>query len=265
MARKRTIDPGFFRNEDLGECSPLARLLFAGLWCWADREGRLEDRPKRLRAEILPYDSADGVALVDELVARGFLKRYEAGGVRVLQIVAFGKFQVPHPRETPSALPSDPGCAEGSPKVDPGPTKVEPRSPSSLASSLSHSLEAAAAREEEKPPSSRPETIPTRTVHFEMSCPTVAALLKRAAFGVEIGKRATDWGAAENLVAQIGADRALEYAIEAAPRSRGYPGAVPLTFLSRVWLDAVKGAPAPGKPRNPLAAQPPSKDFTGGF
>ena len=50
MARARNIKPGFFANENLAECDPLARLLFAGLWCLADREGRLEDRPKRIAA-----------------------------------------------------------------------------------------------------------------------------------------------------------------------------------------------------------------------
>ncbi|HEY0297206.1 MAG TPA: helix-turn-helix domain-containing protein [Bordetella sp.] len=31
MARARTLKPGLFKNETLAECSPLARLLFAGL------------------------------------------------------------------------------------------------------------------------------------------------------------------------------------------------------------------------------------------
>jgi len=35
----------------------LARLLYPGLWMLADREGRLEDRPLRIKAEILPYDT----------------------------------------------------------------------------------------------------------------------------------------------------------------------------------------------------------------
>jgi hypothetical protein len=149
MARQRTIAPGFFRNEDLGDCSPLARLLYAGMWCWADREGRLEDRPRRLRAEILPYDTADGEALVAELVLHGFLRRYEVAGVKVLQIVNFDRYQKPHPREAPSLLPDEEGNvaghAQGSPKADPGPTEDEPQeapSPaSSLALSLSHSLD----------------------------------------------------------------------------------------------------------------------------
>ena len=59
MARSRNIKPGFFLNDDLAECEPLARLLFAGLWCIADREGRLEDRPKRIKIEVLPYDNCD--------------------------------------------------------------------------------------------------------------------------------------------------------------------------------------------------------------
>ena len=109
------------------------------------------------------------------------------------------------------------------------------------------------------------QPLATRPIHFEMSCPTVAGLLKQAAFGVEIGNRATDWGAAENLVAQLGAGLALEHATEAAPRSRGYPDSVPLTFLSRVWLDALKRGGSPAKTRNPLAAQPPATDFSKGF
>lgn len=71
MARARNIKPGFFANEDLAECEPLARLLFAGLWCLADREGRLEDRPKRIRAELLPYDMCDADSLLNQLQARG--------------------------------------------------------------------------------------------------------------------------------------------------------------------------------------------------
>jgi len=54
VARARNIKPGFFKNDQLAECHPLARLLFAGLWCEADRAGRLKDRPKRLKVECLP-------------------------------------------------------------------------------------------------------------------------------------------------------------------------------------------------------------------
>jgi hypothetical protein len=123
MARQRTVKPGFFSNEDLAACAPLTRIFFEGLWCWADREGRLADRPRRLKAEILPYDDADGEAMVAELAERGFLVRYEHGGVRLLQIVNFLKHQSPHPREVPSVLP-DPD--EVMPRQDPGTNKDKP-------------------------------------------------------------------------------------------------------------------------------------------
>lgn len=108
MARCRTIKPGFFANEVLAECSPLARLLFAGLWCWADREGRIEDRPRRIKAEVLPYDDCDADALLSELHERGFIVRYEAAGLRCIQVAEFGKHQKPHPKESSAGLP-EPG------------------------------------------------------------------------------------------------------------------------------------------------------------
>ncbi len=106
MARARNIKPGFFANDTLAECSPLARLLFAGLWTIADRAGRLEDRPKRIKAALLPYDECDINDLLDQLVDRGFIARYEAGGQKLIQVLAFDKHQNPHKNEPESLLPS---------------------------------------------------------------------------------------------------------------------------------------------------------------
>ncbi len=53
--RARNIKPGFFKNEHLGTADPIVALLFEGLWLLADRDGRLEDRPLRIKAEIFPY------------------------------------------------------------------------------------------------------------------------------------------------------------------------------------------------------------------
>lgn len=106
MARARNIKPGFFANDTLAECSPLARLLFAGLWTIADRAGRLEDRPKRIKAALLPYDECDINDLLDQLVDRGFIARYEAGVQKLIQVLAFDKHQNPHKNEPESLLPS---------------------------------------------------------------------------------------------------------------------------------------------------------------
>ncbi len=103
--RARNIKPGFFNNEKLVECEPLARILFAGLWCLADKRGRLKDRPTRIRIEILPCDSCDPDALLKQLEHFGFIHRYEVAGERLIKVVNFEKHQRPHKKEKESELP----------------------------------------------------------------------------------------------------------------------------------------------------------------
>ena len=106
MARARNIKPGFFTNDALAEASPLARILFAGLWCFADREGRLHDRPKKIKAEILPYDDCNADDLLESLAVLGFILRYEVAGIRYIQVLNFDKHQNPHVKEQASEIPA---------------------------------------------------------------------------------------------------------------------------------------------------------------
>lgn len=106
--RMRTIKPGFFTNEDLADLSPLTRILFAGLWCYADREGRFEWRPRRIKVEILPYDKCNVRALLDELTAHGFIQRYTDGTEEYGLVISFQQHQRPHVNEQPSILPCPP-------------------------------------------------------------------------------------------------------------------------------------------------------------
>jgi len=109
MPRLRVIKPGFFLNELLAEVRPLGRLLFIGLWCLADREGRLENRPRRLKVSLLPFDSVNVESLLDALEERGFIVRFESGGRSFIQIVNFSKHQVPHVKEQASTIPAPDG------------------------------------------------------------------------------------------------------------------------------------------------------------
>lgn len=93
-------------NEELAEVEPLGRLLFAGLWCIADRKGRLEDRPKRIKAEVLPYDDCDVDELLNQLAGRGFIVRYEVDGKWYIQVINFTKHQNPHKNEKDSEIPA---------------------------------------------------------------------------------------------------------------------------------------------------------------
>lgn len=106
MARSRNLKPSFFQNEDLAQCGPLAMLLFEGLWCHADREGRLEYRPSRIKIQVLPYFDADVVELLACLEKMRFIHTYEVDGRKYIQVVSFTKHQNPHMKETHSTIPA---------------------------------------------------------------------------------------------------------------------------------------------------------------
>lgn len=108
MARARNIKPSFFKNEDLAELAYEARLLFIGTWTLADREGRLEDRPKKIKMEIFPADSLDCNKLLQHLHESKFILRYDLDGKRYIQVIKFLKHQNPHHREPNSVIPPPP-------------------------------------------------------------------------------------------------------------------------------------------------------------
>ena len=99
MARARNIKPAFFKNEILAELDPLDRLAFAGLWTLADFKGCLEYRPKRIKAEILPYDDCDIVQILSNLDQSGFIRIYSVQGREYIKVLGFTDHQHPHKNE----------------------------------------------------------------------------------------------------------------------------------------------------------------------
>ena len=91
--RIRTIKPEFFKHEEIASLPAITRILFQGLWCMADRRGRLEDRPKRIKAEVLPYDEIDIEVALNALHHIGAIERYSADGISIIQVVNFEKHQ----------------------------------------------------------------------------------------------------------------------------------------------------------------------------
>jgi hypothetical protein len=102
MARIRTIKPEFFTSDDICALSPLARLLYVGLWCEADRAGRMVWMPRVFKRRYLPDDPCDVEALAGELLARGLVVLYGEG---LACIPTFTRHQHVNPREAPSKLP----------------------------------------------------------------------------------------------------------------------------------------------------------------
>lgn len=107
MARSRNIKPGFFSNEHLAELDFATRLLFIGMWTEADREGRLEDRPRRLKMALFPADNVDIEFMLNGLESFGFIRRYVANGCRAIQIVNWAKHQNPHVKEAQSTISAE--------------------------------------------------------------------------------------------------------------------------------------------------------------
>ena len=127
--RARNIKPGLYANELLAECSLAARLLFPGLWMMADREGRLEDRPKKIKAGVFPYDNFDTKPLLDELEYKGFIVRYEVQGGKYIEIINFLKHQKPHHNEKESEIPPrDQLATKEASTCDQGSKHLQPRS-----------------------------------------------------------------------------------------------------------------------------------------
>lgn len=118
MARIRYLKPDFFKDEDLATLPYEVRLFFAGLWNFADKAGRLEDRPLRLKAEIFPYDKVDIEKCLSLLnkpkngSKKPFIQRYEVDGEKYIQIVNWDKHQRPHHTEQESKFPPMPPLME---------------------------------------------------------------------------------------------------------------------------------------------------------
>lgn len=110
MARARNIKPSFFTNGDLADCTPLTRLLFIGLWGISDREGRLPDKPRDIKAKVLPFDNCNVDELLWELEKTGFIRRYSAETQRgeigdFIWLPRFTKHQHVHRDEVKSEIP----------------------------------------------------------------------------------------------------------------------------------------------------------------
>ncbi len=109
MSRIRTIKPEFWTSEQVTECSPVARLLFIGLWNFCDDAGRMNASPKQIKALVLPADdipSDDVRRMLDELEDNGLIKRYAVDGKEYLQVTGWGHQKIDRPQ--PPKFPPPP-------------------------------------------------------------------------------------------------------------------------------------------------------------
>ncbi len=113
MPRIRYLKPEFFSDEDLGSLPFQTRLTFEGLWCFADKAGRLEYRPKYLKAMIFPYDNIKIEKEIESLAngknnGNPFIQLYNIENRQYIQIIQWNRHQRPHHTEKESEIPPAP-------------------------------------------------------------------------------------------------------------------------------------------------------------
>ena len=104
MARLRSIKPEFFTSSQICECSREARLVFIGLWCFADDSGIHPADPRRLKNEVFPSD--DGITRakiegwINELICAkdrqgsGLVEEYEVASQKWWRVTGWKKHQI---------------------------------------------------------------------------------------------------------------------------------------------------------------------------
>lgn len=109
MARIRSIKPEFWTNEKIIECSPITRLLFIGMWNFADDTGRLQFSPKTLKAQIFPADdigNEDVARMIVELSTNGLLSVYYVDEKGYLEITGWSHQKIDRPQPSKYPAPS---------------------------------------------------------------------------------------------------------------------------------------------------------------
>lgn len=115
MARIRSIKPEFWTSQQVMECSPVARLMFIGLWNFADDRGRHPHNAKQIKALIFPSDdiTVDAVTgLLAELAEHGLISTYDVNGKRYLAITGWHHQKIDRPQDP--KYPAPPAFVERS-------------------------------------------------------------------------------------------------------------------------------------------------------
>ncbi|MBR0682759.1 hypothetical protein GXW74_19865 [Roseomonas eburnea] len=107
MARIRSVHPGLFTDEAFVTVSPLARILWIGIWTECDDQGAFEWKPVTLKMRILPVDNVDVPALLAELVAADMIRAYTVDGRQYGAVRNFAKFQRPKKPNSLHPIPDE--------------------------------------------------------------------------------------------------------------------------------------------------------------
>jgi len=97
MARNRQIKADFWSDEKIGRLSIPARLMFIGLWNFADDSGICRANPMYIKNQIFPYDNLTTKKTHDiltECSLHGLIRLIEYSNEKYLEIINFTKHQL---------------------------------------------------------------------------------------------------------------------------------------------------------------------------
>jgi hypothetical protein len=109
MARIRTVKPEFWSSAQIMECSTNTRLMFIGMWNFADDAGRMPLSPKTIKAQVFPSDditSEDVLGMIGELHRNDLVLAYSVDGKEYLQITGWHHQRIDKPQ--PARCPPPP-------------------------------------------------------------------------------------------------------------------------------------------------------------
>jgi hypothetical protein len=105
VPRIRSVHPDLHRDKTLAQVSASAERTFVRLWCHLDDDGRGEDDPELLKADLYPRHSDMGHAEIEtdlqELARLGLIVRYKVDGERLLccKPETWSKYQRPQKKK----------------------------------------------------------------------------------------------------------------------------------------------------------------------
>lgn len=112
VPRIRAVKPEYFTHVGLYDAEVDYRLplrsAFLGLVTCCDREGRFRWQPRRLKLYTVPYDPVDMIDVLNALIERGFIIKYEHQGQWYGAIPSFLRHQKITGFEIESILPGPP-------------------------------------------------------------------------------------------------------------------------------------------------------------
>lgn len=104
------MKPEFWTDEQVMECSPLARLMFIGIWNFCDDGGNHPLSEKTLKALIFPGDDIDSASIrrmLAELSSNGLLRFYEDSGKQYLNVRGWRHQKIDKPTIKHPDFPGD--------------------------------------------------------------------------------------------------------------------------------------------------------------